>query len=155
LTLDQIPLERWYGPCQVVAIPDERTGIDVADLEAAGILPDTTRLLLKTSNSRRWRPYPMPFEEDYVAVTPAGARWIVERGLQLVGIDYLSIEGWADAANQTHRTLLGAGVLVIENLNLRDIDPGMYYLICLPLKLAAGDGSPARVVLAKPPTKER
>jgi arylformamidase len=155
LTLDQIPLERWYGPCQVVAIPDERTEIDVADLEAAGILPETTRLLFKTSNSRRWRPYPMPFDEDYVALTPSGARWIVERGLQLVGIDYLSIEGWADTANETHRTLLGAGVLVIENLDLSEIEPGPYYLICLPLNLTAADGAPARVVLARPSLKER
>jgi len=150
-TLDQIPLARWYGPCQVIEIPEERTEIDVSDLEQAGVLPETTRLLFKTGNSRRWRPLPMPFEEDYVAVTPAGARWIVERGLQLAGIDYLSIEGWADTENQTHRTLLNAGVLIVENLNLSGIEPGSYYLICLPLKLTGADGAPARALLAKPP----
>jgi arylformamidase len=150
-TLDQIPIERWYGPCQVVEIPDDRTAIDVDDLERAGILADTSRLLFKTSNSKRWRSYPMPFEEDYVAVTPAGARWIVERGLQLVGIDYLSIEGWVDTANETHRTLLNAGVLIIENLNLSAIEPGECYLVCLPLNLTGADGSPARALLAKPP----
>lgn len=150
-TLDQVSLSRWYGPCQVIEISGERPEIDAADLENAGILPGTTRLLLRTSNSKRWRPLPMPFEEDYVAVTPAGAKWIVERGLQLVGIDYLSIEGWNDTANHTHRTLLEAGVLVIENLNLSGIDPGFYYLICLPLKLAGADGAPARALLAKPP----
>lgn len=154
-SLDQIPLDRWYGPCQVVEIPDDRTEIDVIDLEQAGILLETTRLLFKTSNSRRWRPLPMEFESDYVAVTPAGSRWIVERGLQLVGIDYLSIEGWNDTENVTHRTLLGAGVLIIENLNLTNVGPGLYYLICLPLNLAEADGAPARALLAKPPQTAR
>jgi arylformamidase len=149
--LDQEPLDRWYGECQVVEIPAERAEIDIVDLEAAGILPETTRLLFKTGNGARWRPYPMPFEEDYVAVTPAGARWIVDRGLQLVGIDYLSIEGWKDTENLTHKTLLGAGVLIIENLNLTAVEPGLYYLMCLPLNLTGADGAPARAILANPP----
>lgn len=153
-SLDGIPLDRWYGPCQVVQIPDERPEIDVADLERAGIPPDAKRVLFKTNNSRRWRPLPMPFEDDFVALTPAGATWVVERGIELVGIDYLSIEGWTDTANQTHRTLLGNGVLIIENLNFSAIEPGDYYLLCLPLKLAGADGAPARVVLAQLPRSD-
>ena len=148
--LDQIPPERWVGPCVVVAMPEGVRRIEPEHLEAAQIAPGTERLLLKTANSRRWAAGPLDFVEDYVALMPAAARWVVKRGIGLVGIDYLSIETYDDAANETHRTLLGNGVLVIENLNLTGVEPGPYTLLCLPLRLAAGDGAPARVLLVAP-----
>jgi len=145
--LDDIPIERWVGACQVVHIPDEVTRIEPEHLESAGIAAETTRLLFKTSNSRRWASIPLVFETDYVALTPAAARWIVERGLKLIGIDYFSFECFDDAENETHRTILGNDVIAIEALDLREIQPGFYQLVCLPLKIASGDGAPARVIL--------
>jgi len=145
-----VPIERWFGPSLVVELANDVLEINPEHLEAAGIPPGTERLLFKTSNSRRWRPLPMPFEDDFVALSPAGARWVVDRGIGLVGIDYLSIEGWNDSANETHRTLLGADVLILEGLNLTGIEPGDYFLFCLPLHLQGADGAPARALLARP-----
>jgi arylformamidase len=147
--LNDLPIDRWIGPCLVIAIPDDAARIEVEHLEAVEIPEGIERLLFRTSNSAHWRPGKLKFEEDYVAVAPAAARWIVDHGIRLVGIDYLSIELFDDAANETHRTLLGNDVLVIEGLNLAGIEPGPYQLICLPLRLAAGDGAPARVVLIR------
>ena len=148
--LDQVPVERWFGPCVVMELADDVLEIEPAHLEAAEIPAGTERLLFKTSNSHRWRPLPMPFEEDFVALSPSGARWVADRGIGLVGIDYLSIEGWNDSANETHRTLLGEGVLILEGLNLTGIEPGDYFLFCLPLHLQGADGAPARALLARP-----
>lgn len=147
--LDAIAPERWIGPCRVVAIPGDVTRIEPAHLEAAEIPPGTERLLFKTANSARWVPGKLDFVEDYVAFSPAAARWVVAHGIRLVGIDYLSIEGTDDPTSETHRTLLGHDVLIIENLNLSGIVPGPYTLICLPLRLMAGDGAPARVLLVR------
>jgi arylformamidase len=109
----------------------------------------TERLLLKTANSQLWRRDKTSFTTDYAALSPEGARWVIERGIKLVGIDYLSIEPFADATYATHRALLGNGILIIEALNLTGIEPGEYGLICLPLPLTAGDGAPARVLLIR------
>lgn len=148
--LDEVPIQRWFGACRVVEVDESVTTIEPQHLDAAGIVAESKRLLFKTNNSKRWRPLPMPFEEDFVALSPAAARWVVDHGIELVGIDYLSIEGWTDIENQTHRTLLGAGVLILEGLNLTGIVPGDYYLMCLPLHLQGADGAPARALLARP-----
>lgn len=145
--LDDVPLERWVGPCQVVEFPPGSGVIDGGLLDAAGIAPETTRLLIKTSNSAKWSVSPLAFETDYVALDADGARWVVERGLQLIGIDYFSFETYADAENAVHRAILGAGIVAIEALDLRVVSPGFYDLVCLPLKIAGGDGAPARVIL--------
>ena len=148
--LDELPLERWIGPCQVVQIPLDVRRIGPADLDQAGVSSNTSRLLLKTANADKWHPGKLAFDSDYVALTPEAARWVVERMIELVGIDYLSIELFDDEANETHRTLLGNNVLVIEGMDLRRVEPGDYTLICLPLKLRGGDGAPARVILTRP-----
>jgi arylformamidase len=145
--LDAVPIERWVGPCQVVELPAGIDVIDPADLEAVGIARETTRLLLKTTNSAKWKARPLVFETDYVALSPAGAHWIVERGLELIGIDYLSFETYTDTESEVHRTILGHGIVAIEGLDLSNVAPGFYELVCLPLKVAHGDGAPARVIL--------
>jgi arylformamidase len=145
--LDGLPIERWVGPCQVIRIPDEVDRIEPADLEAASIAPDTNRLLFKTRNSARWSRSPLTFETDYVALTPDAARWVIARGIKLIGIDALSFELFDDIENVTHRTLLGNDVVAIEGLDLSAVEPGFYDLVCLPLKLRDGDGAPARVIL--------
>ncbi|HET7095133.1 MAG TPA: hypothetical protein VFI22_16700, partial [Thermomicrobiales bacterium] len=104
-----------------------------------------------TANSRDWAAWdaasPLPFREDYVGVGNDAARWIVERGIRLVGIDYLSVGPYGDENRATHRTLLGNDVLVLETIDLSDVEPGPYDLTCLPLKVAIGDGAPARALL--------
>jgi arylformamidase len=104
------------------------------------------RILFKTSNSRRcWKTD--RFIEDYVYVSRAGAEFLAERKVRVVGIDYLSIAGFGREPVETHRALLAAGVWIIEGLDLSRVTPGAYELICLPLKVAGGDGAPARAIL--------
>ncbi len=144
VTIDQMPLEVFYGP-SVVRDVGEADEVTEGTLEALDIPPGTQRLLLKTRNSRLWAD--PSFHEEFVAVTPRGARWLVERGLRLVGVDYLSIEAFGAREFPTHHTLLQAGVAIVEGLDLSQVPPGAYTLLCLPLRLAGGDGAPARAVL--------
>lgn len=147
----EIPIDRWFGPCFVAAIPDDIRIIEPEHLQAANIPDGMERVLLKTVNSREWAGWdgvtPIAFREDYAAVSPEGARWIVDRGIRLIGIDYLSIGPHGPANVATHRTLLGNDVLVMETIDLSEVEPGPYDLVCLPLKVAIGDGAPARVYL--------
>jgi len=145
--LDQIPLERWIGPCQVVRFADEIDVIEPWYLESAGIVRDTTRLLLKTRNSHHWSRRPPTFDTDYVALTAHSARWIVEHGIELIGVDALSFERFDAVDDAVHRMILGSGIVAIEGLNLATVEPGFYDLVCLPLKISGGDGAPARVIL--------
>ena len=82
-------------------------------------------------------------------MTESGARYLVEHGIKVVGVDYLSVEEFKRPGAPAHHVLLGAGTIVIEGLNLRDVEPGVYEMVCLPLKIVGGDGAPARVVLRK------
>jgi len=121
--------------------------ISAKTLETANIPKDVTRLLLKTKNSHLWQDLNHSFRTDYVALTPDAAQWIVDSGIELVGIDYLSIELFGEKGHQTHKILLGNEVIVVEGLNLIEIKQGNYNLICLPIKLAGVEGAPARVIL--------
>ena len=143
-TAEQLSLEVFIGPAQVVEMACQG-GISVADLQEAAIPADTRRLLLKTSNSRLWAQ--REFSPDYTYLLPEAAAWIVERGIRLVGIDYLSVERFGSADFATHITLLSNGVLILEGLDLGAVSPGRYTLVCLPMKLVGGDGAPARTVL--------
>lgn len=145
-TIEHLPLEILVGTATVIEVPE--TDVITPDLlEAQGLGSQTERLLLKTKNSDLWTNSGHRFNPNFVALSAESARWIVDRGLKLVGIDYLSIQPFKDAEPLTHRILLAAGIIIIEGLNLRDVHPGIYELICLPLKLAGSEGAPARVVL--------
>ncbi|MCC6790435.1 MAG: cyclase family protein, partial [Thermomicrobiales bacterium] len=123
--MDQIPLERWSGPCQVIEIEQSVDRIEPAHLESAGIAEGTTRLLFKTRNSAHWSREPIAFATDYVALSKAAAQWIVQRGVALIGIDALSFEPFDDdEEGAVHRIILGNGVLAIEGLDLREVGPG-------------------------------
>jgi len=110
---------------------------------------DTERLLLKTNNSRLWAAGRREFAEDYVYIKPDAAEWAVRRQIRLIGTDYLSIEQYASERHAVHRTLLGNEIVVLEAVNLSEIRPGRYELICLPLLVPGCDGAPARVVLVE------
>lgn len=143
--VDELALNLLIGRARVVEI-SRRGGIGAEDFEAAGLREDI-RVLLKTSNSRLWNSD--VFHEDYTYVSEAGARYLVEQGVKVVGIDYLSIEQFRKPGAPAHRMLLSNGVIIIEGLNLAEAEPGMYELYCLPLRIAGGDGAPARVVLKR------
>lgn len=142
-TVDELPLSLLLGPCLVVDLSDHEGEIGADTLKKLR-LKGQERLLLRTRNSALWdRP---EFVEDYVALTTEGAAYLVGIGVQLVGIDYLSVEP-LPCGGATHRTLLEAGVVILEGLNLSGIERGEYELLCLPLKIAGGDGAPCRAVL--------
>jgi arylformamidase len=145
-TVDQIPLSLLTGRAYVLHLPDQVDLITAAVLEQAAIPPRTRRLLFKTRNSAYWRAGVNRFQEDFVAISPDGAQFIVEHGIRLVGVDYLSVAPFA-APEPTHELLLKGGVVVIEGLNLSQVSQGRYTLYCLPLKIAGADGAPARAIL--------
>lgn len=144
--VDRLALDALIGPVRVAHFPDA-DAIDAAMLDGLALPAGTARLLLKTRNSELWNDPGHDFRKDYVALTPDAAQWIVGRGIRLVGIDYLSIERFAEPGHRTHTILLGAGVIAVEGLDLRQVAPGDYDLYCLPLKLAGADGAPVRAVL--------
>jgi arylformamidase len=147
-TVDKLPLEALVGPCIVVAF--EGRGHITADwLEKAKIPPRTERILFKTRNSARWGDPNAAFTREFTTLNASAAKWCVDHGVKVVGIDYLSIEpqGPEKEGYPVHKTLLGANVVIIEGLDLRGPAPGQYELFCGPLKLLNGDGAPARVFL--------
>jgi arylformamidase len=146
-SVEELPLDRLIGDCWVARLPDEVRRIGAAELEAAEIPVGTNMLLLHTANSALWDGSPLEFTGDYAAFTPDGARWVVDRGIDLVGIDYLSVDLFDADGLPAHRLLLGSGVLTLESLDLRKVPEGLYRLICLPLRVVGVEGAPARVVL--------
>ncbi len=133
------------GPV-VVALLSEVDAITSDDLEGLELPTNVQRLLLRTRNSDEWLRVKREFRRDFVALTADAAHWIVARGIKLIGIDYLSVQRFEDGP-EIHLALLQAGVVILEGLNLSQAAAGNYDLICLPLKLANAEGSPARAVL--------
>ena len=142
---EALPLEMLVGRARVIEITS-RKGIGADELAGAHLSEDV-RVLIKTSNSRLWGS--AEFHTDYTGVTESGAKYLLEHGIKVVGVDYLSVEEFRKPGAPAHHVLLGAGIIVIEGLNLRDVDPGVYEMFCLPLALVGSDGAPARVVLRR------
>lgn len=145
-TVDQLALDVLTGPCYVVQLPDGIEAITAEVLDRTEITHDMKRVLFGTRNSHLWAKGESEFQTDFVAITEDGAEWLVERGVQLVGVDYLSVAPYGDSV-PTHTVLLKAGVVVVEGLNLSNVMRGFYDLYCLPLKIAGCDGAPARAIL--------
>jgi arylformamidase len=140
--VDTVALEPLIGDAVVVDATGFKTTVDAAPVAALGVPAGTERVLLKTRNSQLWKRD--EFSDDFVALDESGARALLDLGVRLVGIDYLSI---GDPG--AHRALLGARTAVVEGLDLRAVAPGPYRLVCLPLKLVGSDGGPARAVLVR------
>jgi len=145
-TVDQIPLELMLGPAYVAEFPVDLDMITREALVSANIPQGVKRLLVKTRNSSLWKQGVVEFCTDYTAITPDAASDLIENGVRVLGVDYLSVAPFANPA-PTHTILLKAGVLIIESLDLSQVESGYYDLYCLPLKLAGTDGAPARVIL--------
>ncbi len=143
-TIEQLPLEALAGPAWVAEITGTRR-IGAEELGAAGIPDGITRLLLKTVNSK-FIAKDTVFHDDYAGLTESGAKWILDRGIRLVGNDYLSV-ACRDQTGPVHTLLLGAGIIFVEGLALEDVPPGACRFYCLPLKLRGSDGAPARAMV--------
>jgi arylformamidase len=139
---EAVPLEALVGPAVVVDATLLEGDIDEAALETLDLPDGAERLIFKTRNSELWNSE--TFSHDFISFVESGARRIVDMGLRLVGIDYLSI-----GDEPAHHVLLGADVVPVEGLDLREVTPGAYELICMPMKIAGSDGAPARVVLTR------
>jgi arylformamidase len=142
--VDQIPLDRLIGPALLVSFPDDVRAVGAAELKAHD-LRGRKRILLRTRNSALLSQ--KQFAPDYTYLAPDGAEYLVDKGIELVGIDYLSIEQFHSGHHRTHRTLLAKSVVILEGLDLSVPPPGEYQLICLPLRIEGCDGAPARAVL--------
>jgi arylformamidase len=146
--IDQIPLDALVGNALVVEIAPDKESIS-AELLAGKLKAGVERILFKTRNSDFWSDTSKGFRTDFVYIEPDAASMLADKGIRLVGIDYLSVEKFHSGHYDTHLRLLSKGVVIIEGLDLREVTAGEYELICLPLKIAAGagDGAPARAVL--------
>lgn len=145
VTIDKLPLDLLIGEVRVIEIDDNVRAIDRPILKALKF-DDIKRVIFKTGNSKR---YGAQFVKDFTALTPDGASLLLEKGIKVVGIDYLSIEAYGSKGHETHHILLDNGIIIIEGLYLKDIKGGDYELIALPLRVEGADGAPARVVLRK------
>jgi arylformamidase len=146
LTVETLSLDILTGPVQVIQIPESVKVVSAEILEKAVLPAGTERLLLKTSNSQLWERGEKDFFPGFVGISVDGADWLVQHGLKLVGIDYLSVAPYHQSV-PTHIALLNAGIIIVEGLDLSAIRPGSYVLSCLPLKLVGSDGAPARAIL--------
>jgi len=146
--VDAMPFEAANGPARVIEIrsPDV---IGTAELLGRGIRRGE-RVLFKTRNSSRRRPY-AAFTETFVYLSTEAGCELAARGVRTVGVDYLSVGGYHENGAEIHRVLLGAGIWIIEGLDLSGIAPGRYDLACLPLRIVNGDGAPARAMLRRRP----
>jgi arylformamidase len=147
-TMEALDLSRSVGSCRVVDLTHVEGHVGRDDLEAAEVAGQV-RLLLKTRNSEQEFMHREEFEEVYSAISREAAEYLVEIGVETIGVDYLSVEPFEDGEFNTHHTLLGADVVILEGLVLTEVEPGEYFLACLPLKLAGSDGSPARAILVR------
>ena len=144
--VDRLDLALFIGPAWVADLRRVKGGINAIDLAKARIPGGSRRILLRTSNSRWWHPA-RAFRTDFVYLTPDGADWLANRGMQLVGIDYLSIEGYGVPGAPTHKRLLGAGIPILEGLDLFNVHPGRWQMAAFPLRIQDGDAGLTRAVL--------
>lgn len=146
--VDELDVEKLVGPCRVVEIPADADAIGPEHLDG---LDGVERVIFKTKNSAFWNEPEKGFRTDFTHLLPEAAEALVQNGVKLVGIDYLSIEKFGSTDFATHLTLLGKEVVILEGVDLREVPPGDYELICLPLKYigGTGDGAPARTLLRR------
>lgn len=146
--VEALALEVLMGEAEVIEVPEDLRVID-EDFVVRNCQQGTVRVLFKTRNSAFWTGNFAEFRTDFTHLDLSAAQWLVERGVKLVGIDYLSIEKFHSQDHAVHCALLSHDVIILEGLNLSGVPAGKYELICLPLRLRStlGDGAPARAVL--------
>ncbi|OGW40591.1 MAG: hypothetical protein A2Y97_05020 [Nitrospirae bacterium RBG_13_39_12] len=146
--MGDISLDRLIGSAMVVDFRSNGN-INTEFLSKISIPSGCNKLLFKTKNSLDRTIKQSKFSEDYVALSLEGAEWVVKNGIDLVGIDYLSIQNFNDKDNRIHKTLLENNIVILEGLNLKDVGEGVYELFVLPLNIPEAEGAPARAILIK------
>jgi arylformamidase len=145
-TMEQMPIEATVGRARVIRVQD-RVAIHREELLPYRI-GRGERILFRTANSDRdWGD--LPFNENFVYIARDAAEYLAECGVRSVGVDYLSVGGFKQDSVETHVALLGAGIWIMEGLVLRNVEPGDYDLVCLPLKWVGAEGAPARAILRR------
>ncbi|MFP4554459.1 MAG: cyclase family protein [Actinomycetota bacterium] len=144
--MESFPLEVFLGPCFVADLRQVTSLITGDDLDQAGVPENTVKILALTRNSG-WSRSDTAFRPDYVAFDVSAAEWCADRGVRLLGNDYLSVEAYDTEDHVVHKILLGGGVAILEGLDLEGVSPGSYELSALPIFIPGSDGSPVRAVL--------
>lgn len=144
-TFDQMPMNHWMGKVLVIDLTLVDKCIKALDLENIP-LENYQRILFKTKNSMEYYKR-KEFAEDFIFIDKSACDLIVKSGIKTVGLDYITIDPFGSKEFPAHKTLLSNEVCIIECINLENVDPGEYYLMCLPLKLVGTDGAPARAIL--------
>jgi arylformamidase len=146
MSVDEIPLETFIGKVQVVEIKNPH---EIKEEELFNkLLKGTERIIFKTGNTEKLKQHES-FFSDYAYITQSCAKFLIDSGIKLVGIDYLSVDRFSDKNHTVHKMLLGNGVVIIENLGLGNIEEGLYNIICMPMRIKNADGAPARVTLSE------
>lgn len=147
VTVERLPLQVMVGEAVIGDLTESPGPIGAAELDRLALAEGTSRLLLKTRNSRLWASRQRHFPDQYVALAVDGAAWLVDHGIRLLGFDFLSVEARGALGRPVHRTLLDNGVVIVEGLDLSQVNGGKCFFVFLPLKLAGADGAPGRAVL--------
>lgn len=144
----ELDLAKLIGKCRIVELPADAMSVEPEHISAVG---DAERILFKTRNSAFWNEPAKGFRKDFTYISPAAAQMLAERGAKLVGIDYLSVEKFGSNDFAAHIALLEKEVVILEGVDLREVPPGDYEILCLPIKYigGAGDGAPARTILVE------
>jgi arylformamidase len=142
---EDLLVENLIGPCVVIDVEESdiinKTHVDNYDYNKY------KRVIFKTKNSILWKNKIKEFDKNFVSLSLEAAQYLYEQGVILIGIDYLSIEEFSSSTHDVHKLLLNNRIVILEGLDLSDVCEGYYELICLPIRLAGSDGSPARAVL--------
>jgi len=147
LSIDKISPEKLIGDCRVIDLTNlKKQEISIKDISRFSIKRND-RILLKTGNSSLL--FGKEFPKNYVYLSLAGAKFLADKKINLVGTDFLGIEKKGNPNHPTHKALLEAGIVLVEGLDLREVPQGSYQIFCLPLRMVGADGSPARVILVK------
>lgn len=144
-SIDQVDVGRLIGPALVIEIPSDAPCL-TADILEQFPWRGHERLLFKTRNSKRDLLVDPSFQKEYTYIAADAAELLATEPLAMVGVDYLSVEGFQHEP-RTHRALLGNSIAVVEGLRLTNIAAGAYELIVLPLKIVGHEGAPARALL--------
>lgn len=148
-SIETLDLSILVGPVQVVEMSPEVNEITAEHIRQAGLAEGLSRVIFKTRNSTYWAEGVDEFQTGFVGISVDGAQELVERGIRLVGIDYLSVAPYK-RSRPTHEALLKSAMVIVEGLDLSQVPAGIYQLCCLPLKIKNCDGAPARVILTVP-----
>ena len=146
-TMDEYPIGRWIVPTQVDSIKDNEA-IRSSELKHLDIRPGEA-VLFRTENSRIGRVASGVFSEEYVYISLEAADFLISKKVGLLGIDYAGVDSFPLGEAPVHKRLLGADILLLEGINLKDVPEGRYTFFCLPLKVSGAEGSPARAVLVR------